>query len=114
MPINVNLTPELEGLIRQKVSSGRYNSASEVMREAAGGPGLGHRIPCLAKTARHGAPGERIVAALDVTVCGPLVELSWPNGGGAGAQVSGPDSHVSQNRRDMGHPIFLWLSVETF
>jgi antitoxin ParD1/3/4 len=34
MPINVNLTPELEGLIRQKVSSGRYNSASEVVREA--------------------------------------------------------------------------------
>jgi antitoxin ParD1/3/4 len=33
MPINVNLTPELEGLIRQKVSSGRYNSASEVVRE---------------------------------------------------------------------------------
>jgi antitoxin ParD1/3/4 len=34
IPINVNLTPELEGLIRQKVSSGRYNSASEVVREA--------------------------------------------------------------------------------
>jgi antitoxin ParD1/3/4 len=34
MSINVNLTPELEGLIRQKVSSGRYNSASEVVREA--------------------------------------------------------------------------------
>lgn len=34
MPINVNLTPKLEGMIRQKVSSGRYNSASEVVREA--------------------------------------------------------------------------------
>jgi antitoxin ParD1/3/4 len=34
LSINVNLTPELEGLIRQKVSSGRYNSASEVVREA--------------------------------------------------------------------------------
>jgi antitoxin ParD1/3/4 len=34
MPLNVNLTPELEGLVRQKVSSGRYNSASEVVREA--------------------------------------------------------------------------------
>jgi antitoxin ParD1/3/4 len=34
MPLNVNLTPKLEGLIRQKVSSGRYNSASEVVREA--------------------------------------------------------------------------------
>jgi antitoxin ParD1/3/4 len=34
MPLNVNLTPQLEKLIRQKVSSGRYNSASEVVREA--------------------------------------------------------------------------------
>lgn len=34
IPINVNLTPQLEKLVRQKVSSGRYNSASEVVREA--------------------------------------------------------------------------------
>ena len=34
MPLNVNLTPQLEELIRRKVSSGRYNSASEVVREA--------------------------------------------------------------------------------
>src|ERR1700685_4683208 len=34
MPINVNLTPKLQTLLRQKVSSGRYNSASEVVREA--------------------------------------------------------------------------------
>jgi antitoxin ParD1/3/4 len=34
MPLNVNLTPQLEHLVRQKVSSGRYNSASEVVREA--------------------------------------------------------------------------------
>jgi antitoxin ParD1/3/4 len=34
MTINVSLTPQLEELVRQKVSSGRYNSASEVVREA--------------------------------------------------------------------------------
>jgi len=34
MAINVSLTPQLEELIRQKVDSGRYNSASEVVREA--------------------------------------------------------------------------------
>ena len=34
MPLNVNLTPQLEALVRRKVSSGRYNSASEVVREA--------------------------------------------------------------------------------
>jgi antitoxin ParD1/3/4 len=34
MTINVSLTPQLEQFVRQKVDSGRYNSASEVVREA--------------------------------------------------------------------------------
>jgi antitoxin ParD1/3/4 len=32
--MNVNLTPELEKLVHKKVKTGRYNSASEVVREA--------------------------------------------------------------------------------
>lgn len=32
--MNVSLTPELEAYIQAKVTSGRYSSASEVMREA--------------------------------------------------------------------------------
>ncbi len=32
--MNVSLTPELEKFVAGKVASGRYNSASEVMREA--------------------------------------------------------------------------------
>jgi len=32
--MNVHLTPELEQLVQTKVQSGRYNSASEVVREA--------------------------------------------------------------------------------
>ena len=32
--MNVSLTPELEQLVTQKVESGRYTSASEVIREA--------------------------------------------------------------------------------
>ena len=32
--MNVNLTPELETLVQSKVKTGRYNSASEVVREA--------------------------------------------------------------------------------
>ncbi len=32
--MNVSLTPELEELVAQKVESGRYTSASEVIREA--------------------------------------------------------------------------------
>jgi len=34
MPMNVNLTPQLEKMVRQKVTSGLYGSASEVVREA--------------------------------------------------------------------------------
>ncbi len=34
MTMNINLTPQLEELVRSKVSSGLYNSASEVVREA--------------------------------------------------------------------------------
>jgi antitoxin ParD1/3/4 len=32
--MNVNLTPELEALIRRKIQSGLYNNQSEVVREA--------------------------------------------------------------------------------
>ena len=32
--MNVSLTPRLEALVRRKVESGLYNSASEVVREA--------------------------------------------------------------------------------
>ena len=34
MGMNVNLTPQLEDLVRLKVASGLYTSASEVVREA--------------------------------------------------------------------------------
>ena len=34
MGMNVNLTPDLEYMVRQKVVSGLYTSASEVVREA--------------------------------------------------------------------------------
>jgi antitoxin ParD1/3/4 len=32
--MNISLTPHLENLVKSKVESGLYNSASEVMREA--------------------------------------------------------------------------------
>ena len=34
MTININLTPQLEAMVREKVASGLYGSASEVIREA--------------------------------------------------------------------------------
>ena len=32
--MHVNLTPQLEAMVREKVASGLYNNASEVIREA--------------------------------------------------------------------------------
>ena len=32
--MNINLTPRLEAMVREKVESGLYNNASEVVREA--------------------------------------------------------------------------------
>ena len=34
MTMNVNLTPQLEEMVRQKVASGLYGTASEVVRDA--------------------------------------------------------------------------------
>lgn len=34
MTLNVSLTPQLEEMVRTKVASGKYNSASEVLRDA--------------------------------------------------------------------------------
>jgi len=34
MTLNVNLTPKLEALVREKVAGGLYNNASEVVRDA--------------------------------------------------------------------------------
>jgi len=34
MTMNINLTPQLEDMVRRKVASGLYASASEVVREA--------------------------------------------------------------------------------
>jgi len=34
MPMNISLTPHLEEMIRAKIATGSYNSASEVVREA--------------------------------------------------------------------------------
>jgi antitoxin ParD1/3/4 len=34
MTMNINLTPRLEDMVRRKVASGLYTSASEVVREA--------------------------------------------------------------------------------
>ncbi len=34
MTMNINLSPQLESMVREKVSAGLYTSASEVVREA--------------------------------------------------------------------------------
>jgi antitoxin ParD1/3/4 len=70
--MNVSLTPELEKFVDHKVGSGRYNSASEVVREAlrlleehdqarsaqiaAFNQEIGHRLAALDR-------GERVASA---------------------------------------------------
>ena len=53
MGMNVNLTPQLEELVRAKVASGMYSSASEVVREAL--RLMGGRLRAVARAAarRH-------------------------------------------------------------
>lgn len=52
--MNVSLTPELEKLIQKKVDSGRYTSASEVVREA---------LRLLEKKDQHDAEREKALKA---------------------------------------------------
>ena len=54
--MNVNLTPALEKLVHGKVKSGRYNSASEVVREA------------LRLMERHDQERTRYLASLDTKI----------------------------------------------
>lgn len=53
--MNVSLTPYLEAMIQQKVQSGRYNNASEVVREAL-------------RLMEERDASQRLAAAIDVGV----------------------------------------------
>ena len=57
MGMNVNLTPYLDELVRSKVSSGMYTSASEVVRDAL--RHMEERNSKLEALRRHLAEGER-------------------------------------------------------
>ena len=54
--MNISLTPKLEQMVREKVDSGYYNNASEVVREA---------VRLLKRTEeRHALKMERLRAAI--------------------------------------------------
>ena len=59
--MNVNLTPELDRLVREKVKSGMYGSASEVVREALRKMlhGEDSRMPDQVAEAARSSYGER-------------------------------------------------------
>jgi len=64
MPMNISLTPHLEEMIREKIASGSYNSASEVVRSASPhGTGRSVAISEAAETPQRctGRLGQRIV-----------------------------------------------------
>ena len=62
--MNVSLTPELEAFVAEKVQSGRYTSASEVVREALRLLEEHERVRA-AQLAEFQAELDRRVAALD-------------------------------------------------
>ena len=64
MGMNVNLTPELESLVRRKVASGMYTSASEVVR--AGLRALQERDQAVERWLR-----EEVVPAHDAMTADP-------------------------------------------
>lgn len=66
--MNVSLTPKLETIIREKVDSGLYNSASEVVREALRLLEEQDRL----RELRLEALREEIQAGLDSGSAGPL------------------------------------------
>jgi len=62
--MNVSLTPELEAFVAEKVQSGRYSSASEVIREALRLLEEHERVR-VAQLAEFQAELDRRAAALD-------------------------------------------------
>lgn len=61
MNISVSLTPELEELVRRKISSGRYHGAGDVVREALRRMEVHERLPksLLSKSGAAGTAGCR-------------------------------------------------------
>ena len=59
--ISVSLTPELEELVRRKISSGRYHCAGDVVREALRRMEVHERLPksLLSKSGAAGTAGCR-------------------------------------------------------
>lgn len=64
--MHVSLTPKLEEMVRQKVESGYYNNASEVIREAL-------RLMA-ARDATEAQKLERLRATLDEGLRSPLLD----------------------------------------
>jgi antitoxin ParD1/3/4 len=65
--MNVSLTPQLEAMIRQRVESGRYNNASEVVREA---------LRLLEEHERLEHLRSLLAVGLEQAQCGELVEFT--------------------------------------
>jgi len=69
--MNVSLTPELEKLIQKKVDSGRYTSASEVVREA---------LRLLEKKDQHAAERDKALKAFQAEMDRRIAELDRGEG----------------------------------
>ena len=90
--MNVSLTPHLEAMVRQRVESGRYNNASEVVRDA---------LRLLEEHERVEHLRSLLAVGLEQSRRGEVVEFTPETGRGHPPESARSDSCVATNRSPM-------------
>jgi len=88
--MNVSLTPELEKLVQKKVDSGRYTSASEVVREA---------LRLLEKKDQQEAERDKALKAFQAEMDRRIAELDRGEGIDAEEAFARFRAHVRDRRK---------------
>jgi antitoxin ParD1/3/4 len=88
--MNVSLTPELEKLVQEKVESGRYTSASEVVREA---------LRLMEKRDQRLAEREQALQAFQAEMDRRVAELDRGEGIGVDEAYAKLQAHIDQRKK---------------
>ncbi|HET7346876.1 MAG TPA: type II toxin-antitoxin system ParD family antitoxin [Acidobacteriaceae bacterium] len=90
--MNVSLTPELEKLVQEKVESGRYTSASEVVREA---------LRLMEKRDQRLAEREQALQAFQAELDRRVAELDRGEGIGVDEAYTRLRAHIDQRKKKL-------------
>ncbi|HKO12151.1 MAG TPA: type II toxin-antitoxin system ParD family antitoxin [Acidobacteriaceae bacterium] len=90
--MNVSLTPELEKLVQEKVESGRYTSASEVVREA---------LRLMEKRDQRLAEREQALQAFQAEMDRRVAELDRGEGIGVDEAYAKLRAHIDQRKKKL-------------